>query len=276
MQELQIIGSVVRENGPCVSARTALVELMSTLSSGVAGALYADLMKVQISKDQNTSNPPALTIISDWLDWHDRSLVEQFHRVMIDSGALTSRVADCIELSPYTRRLKWKHEAVENERGARLHREKTNIYKDVSKFRFESRKTNEDAFGRVSEQVSGTTLDHAWKKVIVWSVERIERQSAQFWHGIQVDRCSEDQKRALVHKLARCKGQPAVEKVNELVMQLYARHQGVDIDGKPRPVGVCSRFWRWSHQRLRKACRRVGKEQYRSATSDLRGSLEKV
>lgn len=202
-----------------------------------ARALYADLCKIQIAVYEETT--PTLSILEALLDWSNRSYLCRFTNFVMANGKLIELVADCIDIpSPEERRKRWSELDAEWDHAFWVHKRDSDWIERMSAFRVASRETNLAAY----ESVKLRSADHGdsqdWRRVIVWSPERLARLPRAFWRGMRVGNCTPEEKSALIHKLTLCQSYSSVPKDiatlrDFLIAEQFVRYQR-EFEGLPR------------------------------------------
>ena len=81
-----------------------------------------------------------------------------------------------------------------------------------------------------------------WKFVIVATPERLSRETKMFWRGLQVSKCTPEEKKALMHKLTICQmysscPEEIVKHIEKLTYELFLASD------EPLQTRQCKRKW---------------------------------
>ncbi len=213
------------------AVRTELDEACSTMNVEDAYTLYEDLLKLKIALDAHDLSNVCFKIIGDLIDTSDEDLSGQFCRIIIDNGRFIDRLADCIDLSYLQRLHKWQTEEDGNKQMMERHRVDSNYIAAWSKYLYDSRNLNADAFEKVRAELQNGIVGkrREWHDLILLSSAELEQKDLSFWYAIQTRRLKIEEKRAVVFRIKQmkhCAGKTLHTREFELSIELfYDLHQ---------------------------------------------------
>ena len=102
---------------------------------------------------------------------------------------------------------------------------------------YESRVENARAYESVHTRLSGFNENRPlreWELVILTDAHSLSRRPETFWYAVQVSRCTDEEKRAICHKLSQCAVTTAAVAVRRIRVQLHgdlfiSRYRGVQV-----------------------------------------------
>ena len=226
------------------------------LTSEKAKILYIDICKVQIAVYEN-KQPVGLAMLSDVLNWEDIKNVVRFHNIIIANGRIPELVADCIELPTKERQKRWVSDVNNQKLMITHHKENTDYLKRLSEFRIITRSTNQEAYDNLRERLAIVTPPPLadWTKVILWTPERLAQESRNFWRGLMVARCSNEEKCALIHKLTMCQSISAcpteiIRHRDTLSTEQFLEWQREQKKTQPRILRILTRLYNFVRRRV--------------------------
>ena len=236
------------QNGESVVACKELTQVLSTIPSALAKALYVDLCRIQVAIDDESA--PTLSILDTIVNAHDPNDVLRLHMMLIDNGQLVERVADSVELPAPVRMRKWKSEQMDMRLRAKVHSENSKWHALWSAFLYTSRKENEDAYNQVLAKLRASIPEKKkeWHDLMLGTPESLQYRPNTFWAAIQVNRCSILEKRAICHKLTLCKNYKdgkMLQKLNERIMyEIYTTPVQQPASRRGWLIRCMRMFWR--------------------------------
>lgn len=185
--------------------RECLMPYLRDMPREMAQLLYQDLCHVQLAVCDK-ERIPRVCVLGDVTTWSDSERVRRFWDVTMSNGRLAELVADCIDLpNAEAREARWRATSMAYEATAAAQRRHTLYQKELSAFRLAAREENRAAYDEVAAEVADDgDSPETWRVVIRQTPEGLARKPRQFWHALQLARCTERQKRAVQHKLELC------------------------------------------------------------------------
>ena len=237
------------------AVRTELNEACSTMDVEDAYTLYEDLLKFKIALDAHDLSNVRFKVIGDLIDTSDVDVSGQFCRIIIDNGRFIDLLADCIDLSYLQRLHKWQTEEAGNQQMMERHRVDSKYIAAWSKYLYDSRNLNADAFERVCAQLQNGIVGkrREWHDLILLSSKELEQKDLSFWYAIQTRRLNIEEKRAVLFRIKQmkhCAGKILHTREFELSIELF-----YDLHHEYKPTrkrfkrlrGVLKRIYRLLH-----------------------------